>query len=174
MWKIIVGSWLNVRSGLIKVDPTSFAETLKQPLFGNPSILNASDAPMGLGGLRDGNAFARHGCTRIKDLWNHEEKDWKSLSNLGMSYHASNRRCKEAITTNIPWLPVECASHPESGEWIGIPNPNPASPPLDWVYLVLQSGRDTTDVIEYKRSALGNRIQATTHQVIQLATTNYR
>jgi hypothetical protein len=100
---------------------------LDNPLS-NPSILNASGAPLGLEGLRNGNAFARHSCTRIKDLWNLEERNWKSLSKLGMSYHASNRRCKEAITASIPWRPDECASHPQPGEWINIPNPNPASP----------------------------------------------
>jgi len=102
MWKSIVGSWLNVRPKLTKVDPTSLAETLRQPLFGNPSILNASDAPLGLGGLRDGSAFARHGYTKIKDLWNPEERDWKSLTKLRMSYHTSNRKCKEVITASIP------------------------------------------------------------------------
>ncbi|CAK9872041.1 unnamed protein product [Sphagnum jensenii] len=80
MWKNIVGSWLKMRSGLVKADPTSSVETLRQPLFGNPSILNANGASLGLEGLRDGNAFAKHGCTRIKDLWNHEERDWKGLS----------------------------------------------------------------------------------------------
>jgi hypothetical protein len=175
MWKSIVGSWLNVRLGLIKADPISSAETFRQPLFDNPSILNTSGAPLGFGGLKDGNAFAKHGCKRIKDLWNPEEKDWKSLSKLRMSYHASNklrmsyhasnRRCKEAITASIPWRLDECASHPQPREWISIPNPNPASP-LDWVYFVLQSGRDTPDIIEYKKSAPGGRIQATTHQVI--------
>jgi hypothetical protein len=73
---------------------------------------------------------------RIKDLWNPEERDWKNFSKLEMSYHACNRKCKEAITASIPWCPDECASHLQPGEWIGIPNPNPASP-LDWVYLVL-------------------------------------
>ncbi len=128
MWKNIVGSWLNVRLGLTKADPTSSAETLRQPLFGNPSIFNASGTLLGLRGLRDGSAFARHGCTRIKDLWNPKEGDWKSLTKLEMSYHTSNRKCKEAITASIPWRPDECASHPQPGEWIGILNPNPTSP----------------------------------------------
>jgi hypothetical protein len=88
MWKSIVGAWLNVRPGLTKADPTNTAETLKQPLFGNPSIFNTSGAPLGLGGLREGNAFAHYGCSRIKDLWNPVEKEWKSLSELGMNYHA--------------------------------------------------------------------------------------
>jgi len=116
-----------MRLGLIKANPTSSAETLKQSLFGNPSILNASGASLGLEGLRDGSAFARHGCTKIKDLWNPEERNWKSFSKLGMSYHASNRRCKEAITASISWRPDECANHLQPGEWIDIPNPNPTS-----------------------------------------------
>ncbi len=153
----MVGAWLNVRPGLTKVDPTNSTETLRQPLFGNPSILNASDVPLGLGSLRDGNAFVRHGCSQVKDLWNPEERDWKSLSELGMNYHASNKRCKEAIIASIPWRPDECTRHPQAGEWISIPNPNPASS-FEWVYIILQSGRDTTDVIKYKRSVPNGRI----------------
>jgi len=103
MWKSIIGAWLKVRPGLTKANPTNTAEIYRQPIFGNPLILNASGVPLGLGGLREGNAFARAGCTRITDLWNPVVNDWKSLANLGMSYHTSNKRCKEAITTNIPW-----------------------------------------------------------------------
>lgn len=40
MWKSILGAWLNVRRGLAKVYPTSRAELLRQPLFGNPSFTN--------------------------------------------------------------------------------------------------------------------------------------
>jgi len=163
MWKSIVGSWLNMKPGLTKADPTSATETLRQPLFGNPSILNSSGTPLGLGGLRDGNAFASHGCTRVKDLWSHEEKDWKSLAKLGMSYHVFNKKCKEDIAVNIPWHPDGHAKQPQPGEWISTPNQNPTSL-LDWVYLVLQSGRNTAEVIEYKRSAPGGRIQATTRR----------
>jgi hypothetical protein len=112
MWKNVVGAWLNVRPGLTKADPTNSAETLRQLLFGNPSILNASGVPLGLGSLRDGSAFVRHGCSRVRDLWNLEERDWKSLLELGMSYHVSNKRCKEAIIANIPWRPDECTRHP--------------------------------------------------------------
>jgi hypothetical protein len=61
MWDNILGAWLNVRSGLIKSDPTNNAEILKQPLFGNPSILNSNDSPLGISSLREGNAFAHSG-----------------------------------------------------------------------------------------------------------------
>jgi hypothetical protein len=61
MWKSIVGAWLNVRPGLIKSDPTNLDEVLRQPLFGNPSILNVSGTLLGVGGVSEGNAFAQSG-----------------------------------------------------------------------------------------------------------------
>ncbi len=70
MWKSIVGAWLKVRPGLGKVAPTCTAKVLRQPIFGNPLILNQLGAPLGLSRISEGNAFTRAGCTRIKDLWN--------------------------------------------------------------------------------------------------------
>ncbi len=102
MWKSILGSWLSVRPGLTKSNPTSAAEILRQPIFGNPSVLNTRGIPLGLGGTRDGNAFANHGYTIVKDLWCNEEKDWKSLAELEMCYHENNRKCKEEIAESIP------------------------------------------------------------------------
>jgi hypothetical protein len=68
MWKSIVEAWLNATLGLSKSDPTSPAEILKQPIFGNPSILNLRGIPLGLEGLREGNSFARADYTRVKDF----------------------------------------------------------------------------------------------------------
>ncbi len=63
MWDSILGAWLNVRSGLIKSDPTNSAKILRQPLFGNPSILNSNGSLLGINGLKEGNAFAHFGCS---------------------------------------------------------------------------------------------------------------
>jgi len=102
MWKNILGAWINVRPGLTKSDPSNVVETLKQPLFGNPSITNANDMLLGVSGPREGCAFTRSGCTRIKDLWSLETNEWKSLSKLGMGFHASNKSCKDIIIASIP------------------------------------------------------------------------
>jgi hypothetical protein len=61
MWNSILGAWLKVRSELTKTEPTSSAEILRQPLFGNPSIFNVNGSPLGITGLREGNAFAHSG-----------------------------------------------------------------------------------------------------------------
>jgi hypothetical protein len=63
MWKNIFETWLNVRPGLTKIDPTNAAKTLRQPLFTNPSIFNTSGTPLGITGLREGCAFAHSECS---------------------------------------------------------------------------------------------------------------
>jgi len=68
--KSIIGAWMKVRLGLTEADPTNTAEILKQPIFGNPLVLNERGIPLGLGELSEGSAFARAGCTQTKDLWN--------------------------------------------------------------------------------------------------------
>jgi len=68
MWKSIVGAWLNVRSRLTKSDPSTGEEILRQPIFGNPSILNANGDPLGVSGRGEGSTLAHSGCTRVKHL----------------------------------------------------------------------------------------------------------
>ncbi|CAK9869617.1 unnamed protein product [Sphagnum jensenii] len=91
-----------------------------------------------------------------------------------MGYHENNKKCKEEIAKSIPWRLDEHDLQPQPGEWIGIPNQNPALPHLEWVYQVLKAGRDTAEVIKYKRLDSGGRIKATSQQFIQLAKSNYR
>jgi len=124
MWDSILGAWLNVRSGLIKSDPTNSAEILKQPLFGNPSILNSNGSPFGISGLREGNAFAHSGCSRVKDLRNAANKEWKSLIEMKMGYYPSNRSNLVRITTSIPWRPNKLNNQIQVGDWISKPNPS--------------------------------------------------
>jgi len=63
MWKSIIRAWMKVRSGLTKVELSNIAEIFRQPIFGNPLILNERGIPLGLGGMREGSAFAKVGCT---------------------------------------------------------------------------------------------------------------
>jgi len=116
MWKSIIKAWMKVRPGLTKAEPSNTAEILRQPIFGNPLILNECGTPLGLGGMREGSAFVRAGCTRTKDLWNPGDQAWKSLAELGMSYHTSNRKCKEDIIASIPWCLPESTNLLRDGD----------------------------------------------------------
>jgi hypothetical protein len=172
MWKSIVGAWLNVRPDLTKSDLISAAEILRQPLFGNPSITNIEGAPLGVSDLREGSAFARSGCSRVKDLWNPERKKWKSFFELGMNYHATNISSKDIITTSIPWRPDVSTSYAQAGEWISNPIPSIGAP-LDWVYHILESTPGKASVIKFKKTSTSGCIQAMSHQALTLSIDNY-
>jgi hypothetical protein len=107
---------MKVRTGLTKEKPSNIAEIFMQPIFGNPLILNKSGTPLGLGGSKDGSAFMRAGCSRTQDLWNPGAQTWKSLAKLGMSYHTSNRQCKETIIASIPWCLAKSSNTPKEGD----------------------------------------------------------
>ncbi|CAM6016855.1 unnamed protein product [Sphagnum balticum] len=224
MWRSIVEAWLNVRPGLTKTEPTTKDEILRQPLFGNPSILSARGTPLGVSGRSEGCAFAHSRCTRIRDLWNSESKNWKSLLELGMSRHAANIRHREIIVASIPWRfdgleelrsqrrldsleelgGQRCLDSLEEqggqrrldgledlgsqrrldgleelggciqvGDWIASPTPDTGNP-LDWVYLVLAKDKNTTKVLEFKRTSPGGRIQLTSNQAHTMSTLNQR
>jgi hypothetical protein len=173
MWDSILGAWLNVRSGLIKSNPTNSAEILRQPLFGNPSILNSNGSPLGISGLREGNAFAHSGYSRVKDLRNAAKKEWKSLNEMKMGHHPSNRSSLVRITTSIPWRPDELNNRIQAGDWISKPDPSLCTSP-DWIYYVLEPHRGTAKAIEFKKITPSGLIQATTHTTITFSTKGYR
>ncbi len=68
LWKNILGVSLSVRPGLCKSEPTNITELLRQPVFGNPLIINQESRPLGLSGRNEGNAFASAGCSRVRDF----------------------------------------------------------------------------------------------------------
>jgi hypothetical protein len=163
MWKNILGAWLNVRLGLAKVDPTSRAELLRQPLFGNPSFTNTRGPPLGVNGQSEGCAFAKAGHTRVKDIWNHETEDWKNLSDLRMHFHVSNRSSKDIIIGSIPRRPDSYNPCAQPGDWISNTAPS-SSASLEWVYYVLEALSDQVTALEFRRVSTSGQIQATSHQ----------
>jgi len=91
---------------------------------------------------------------------------------LGLCHHTSNKRCRDIITTSIPWCPDEYESHIKIGNWIGRPTPCSGNT-LDWVYLVLKCTQDKAKVIEFQKFSPSGRIQATTHRPLTISTVNY-
>jgi hypothetical protein len=142
-------------------------------LFCNPSILNSNGSPLGISSLREGNAFAHFGCSRVKDLRNATNKEWKSFTEMKMGHHPSNRSSLVRITANIPWRPDELNNRIQAGDWISKPDPSLCTSP-DWIYYVLEPHRGTAKAIEFKKITSSGLIQATTHMVITLSTKGYR
>jgi hypothetical protein len=133
LWKSILHSWLSVRSGLCKSKSTNSAETLRQPVFGNPLIINQDGRPLGLSGKSEGNALANAGCSRISDFWDSEEENWKGLSALGVSFHPINRLNRNLIIDSIPWDLATASNKPVVGDWVS-KKESDRTTPSEWVY----------------------------------------
>jgi hypothetical protein len=83
--------------------------------------------------------------------------EWKGMSTLGLSHHASNKRARDIITNSIPWRQDEYDSLIRVGDRIGKSTPG-AGNTLDWVYLVLESTSDKANAIEFKKVTLNSRL----------------
>jgi hypothetical protein len=101
-WRNIFGAWLNVRVGLVKTEPASHVAVFRQPIFGNPFITNTTNKPLGARGLSEKNTIAKSGCTKLKDLWDLEDREWKTFPALRLNSHVFNKTSNEIITTSIP------------------------------------------------------------------------
>jgi hypothetical protein len=89
-----------------------------------------------------------------------------------MSYHASNKKCKETFIASIPWPLSEDPSPLKNGDWINDPTPA-IGPPLEWIYSIINATPSQAKVIEFKRMTPEGCIQASTNQIITIATSSY-
>jgi hypothetical protein len=94
------------------------------------------------------------------------------VAELGMSYHASNKKCKETFIASIPWPLFEHTSPFKNGDWISDPEPV-ACPPLEWIYFVLEATASHPRAVEFRRMTSEGRIQASTTQIITIATCSH-
>jgi hypothetical protein len=160
LWKSILHSWMSVKPGLCKSEPTSYAEILRQLVFGNPLITNQEGKPMGLSGKSEGNALANAGHSRVGDFWDPETKEWKELPALGVSPHPSNKSNKELIIASIPWNPASANDKPRKGDWVNKKETGQTTPP-EWVYLITEVANATTSALEFRKMPGTGQIQAT-------------
>jgi hypothetical protein len=168
LWKSILKAWMSVRPGLAKSEPTNSAEALRQPIFGNPLITNQEGKPLGINGKSEGNSLANAEHTKVRDLWDSKEKEWKGLSALGVSFHPSNRKNRDLIIASIPWDPAAFNDNPSAGEWIGKKEAGQTGPPK-WVYQVVEATQSIANVSKFRNISHTGRIQATSSHVATLA-----
>jgi hypothetical protein len=138
----------------------------------NPLIVNQKGKPLGLIGRSEGNSLANAGCSRVRDFWDSEEKDWKGLSALGVSFHPINRRNRDLIITSIPWDPAASNNVPSTGEWISKKEAGQTGPP-EWIYQVVGTTQSTANVSEFRRISHTGRIQATGSHTITIPLEGY-
>jgi len=172
LWKSILHAWMSVRPGFCKLKPTNSIETLRQPVFGNPLIVNQEGKSLGLNGKSKGNSLANARCSRVRDFWDSEEKEWKGLFALGVSFHLINKRNRDLIIANIPWDPATSNNVPSAGEWISKKEAGQTGLP-EWVYQVVGTNQSTANVSEFRRISHTGHIQATDSHTITIPLEGY-
>ncbi len=120
-----------------------------------------------MNGQSEGCTFARFGHTRIRDLWNREEQEWKNLSDLGMHFHASNRASKDIILESIPRRPDSFSSWTQPGDWVSNSTLE-SGELLEWVYYVMDSLPDKVLALEFRRTFASSQLRATSYQIHSL------
>jgi len=76
--------WINIRGGLNKLDPSSLAKILRQPIFGNLQVLSSRGGPFRAGSRSEGKPLANKGITKLKHLWDVKTKAWKPMATLSL------------------------------------------------------------------------------------------
>ncbi|CAK9870535.1 unnamed protein product, partial [Sphagnum jensenii] len=163
---------MSVRPGLAKSEPSNSAEALRQPVFGNPLIVNQEGNPLGLNGKSEGNSLASAGRSRVRDFWDPKEKEWKDLTALGVSFHPSNKRNKDLIIASIPWDSTTFNDTPSAREWIGKRETGQTGLP-EWVYQVIDATQTFANVSEYKKTTHTGCIQTTSSHTITIPLEGY-
>jgi len=161
-----------VRARLTKIEPTSQAEVLQQPIFNNPLVTNYAGRPLKVSGLSEGLAIVKAGCTRIKDLWDQEDKEWKSLPALEMSSHVTNRTNKDIIIFSILWNSTTSPNDFKIGDWISNKVTGHLAL-LTWIYRVVEIFPNLVKAIEFCKSSPNGLIRAVNFQEVKLSPAGY-
>lgn len=122
MWQGVMKSWNTIQSGIEQQDPTSWAEIMRQPLFGNRLLTNEVGIQWGTESRSSLRRLAEKGFQQLKDIVSGNGQGWRTFQEL-------NRLCRSRITTNlydrlvasIPWEATPMPPY-TSGQWVSFPD----------------------------------------------------
>lgn len=158
---------MNVRARFVKIECTLQAKVLKQPIFNNPLVINVIRHPLGVNRFSEGRAIVKAGCTKIKDLWDREDREWKSLLALGINSHVINRTSRDIIICSIPWNLATFPSWFQIGDLINKAVGYLA--PLTWIYRVTRVLSNLVKAIEFHRISPIDLIKTMSFQEVTIS-----
>jgi hypothetical protein len=122
MWQGIMKSWNTIQSGLEQQDPSSWAEIMRQPLFGNRMLTNEVGVQWGTESRSNLRRLADKGFQQLKDIVSGNGQGWRTFQEL-------NRLRRSRITTNlyarlVASIPWEATPMPPNtpGQWVSFPD----------------------------------------------------
>ena len=118
MWQGVMKAWNSIQSGLEQQPPTSWAEIMRQPLFGNRLLTDERGVQWGTDARYNMRWWAEKGFQSLKDIIKENGQGWRTYQEL-----LRLRRTRVAPTVyarmvnSIPWLATPRPPH-TTGQWL--------------------------------------------------------
>ena len=118
MWQGIMRAWNSIQSGIEQQDPTTWAEIMRQPLYGNKLLTNELGIQWGTEPRSNMIWWPGKGLRTLKDIANREGRGWKAFQDLqGFRRTRVAPNLYNRLINNIPW---EATPRPPItiGQWL--------------------------------------------------------
>ena len=118
MWKGVMKAWNSIQSGLEQQPPTSWAEIMRQPLFGNRLLTSEEGVQWGTQSRDKMRTWVEKNILALKDIIREDGQGWKTFQEIH-----SIRRTRTGPTLyaklaqSIPWEPAPQPPN-SSGQWV--------------------------------------------------------
>ena len=112
LWQGVMKAWNTMQSGLEQQDPSSWAEIMRQPLYGNRMLTNELGVQWGTEPFSNMKWWAEKGFLTLKDIARIVGHGWRAFQEL-----LKLRRTRVApplyarLVLNIPWDAIPRPSH---------------------------------------------------------------
>ena len=118
MWQGVMKAWNTLQSGIEQQTPSSWAEIMRQPLFGNRLLTNESGIQWGTEARSNMRWWAERGFQSLKDIIRENGQRWRTFQEL---IHLRKTRVVPPLyarmVNNIPWI-VTPRPPPTPGQWL--------------------------------------------------------
>lgn len=100
-----------IKDSLKQGEPQELSGVLRQPLFGNPLILEGEEKPLGMGPNVGMHLWAQGGINKVEHLWDESSQDWRSMTQIQAilprrrSVMENGRVRRRKAISHIPWDP---------------------------------------------------------------------
>ena len=146
MWQGVMKAWSTIQSGLEQLDPISWAEIMRQPIYGNRFLTNELGIRWGTDNKTNMLRWAAHGYQSLQAIAKEEDKRWKTYNKLSRLRRTLTAPAMyDKVTASIPWA-ASPRPQPATGQWLGVQG---ADLKINTIFHVQNS--DTLNAIVYRK-----------------------
>lgn len=118
MWQGVLKAWSTLQTGMEQLDPQSWAEIARQPIFGNRLLTNEKKIQWGTEPRSNLKWWFEKNVRTLQDITRSDGRGWKTFTKLRCLRQTSVTPALYArVVNNIPWTTNILPPH-HKGQWI--------------------------------------------------------